>query len=396
MAAKPHINKTTRPISERVRQLQPSGIRRFFDLLATMQDTISLGVGEPDYATPWHIREAAIYSLEKGDTMYTSNSGMPELRQEIADYLNNNYGLEYDPESQILITVGVSEGLDLAARAIIDPGDEVIMADPSYVSYSPCVSLAGGKPVMVPTSHEDNFEVDPAAIGARVTDATKAILIGYPANPTGAVMPRQKLEQLAVVANARNLLVISDEIYARVIYGTEHTCFAALPGMQERTILLGGFSKAWAMTGWRIGYAAASAEIIAAMTKIHQYTMLCAPIMGQKAALEALKGGDADIDDMVEDYNRRRLVMVEGLNSIGLNCFEPKGAFYAFPSIESTGLSSEEFAEKLLIEEKVAVVPGEAFGECGQGYVRCCYATQLSDIEEALSRMKRFVDKHRG
>jgi aminotransferase len=396
MAAKPHINRITRPISERVRQLQPSGIRRFFDLLATMQDTISLGVGEPDYATPWHIREAAIYSLEKGDTMYTSNSGMPELRREIAAYLKKNYGLEYDPESQILITVGVSEGLDLAARAIIDPGDEVIMADPSYVSYSPCVSLAGGKPVMVPTSHEDNFEVDPTAIGARVTDATKAILIGYPANPTGAVMPRQKLEQLAVVANARNLLVISDEIYARVIYGTEHTCFAALPGMQERTILLGGFSKAWAMTGWRIGYAAASAEIIAAMTKIHQYTMLCAPIMGQKAALEALKGGDADIDDMVEDYNRRRLVMVEGLNSIGLSCFEPKGAFYAFPSIESTGLSSEEFAEKLLIEEKVAVVPGEAFGECGQGYVRCCYATQLSDIEEALSRMKRFVGKHRG
>ena len=396
MAAEPHINKITRPISERVRQLQPSGIRRFFDLLATMQDTISLGVGEPDYATPWHIREAAIYSLEKGDTMYTSNSGMPELRREIAAYLNKNYGLEYDPESQILITVGVSEGLDLAARAIIDPGDEVIMADPSYVSYGPCVSLAGGRPVMVPTSHEDNFEVDPAAIGARVTDATKAVLIGYPANPTGAVMPRQKLEQLAVVANARNLLVISDEIYARVIYGTEHTCFAALPGMQERTILLGGFSKAWAMTGWRIGYAAASAEIIAAMTKIHQYTMLCAPIMGQKAALEALKGGEADIADMVEDYNRRRLVMVEGLNSIGLSCFEPKGAFYAFPSIKSTGLSSEEFAEKLLIEEKVAVVPGEAFGECGQGYVRCCYATQLSDIEEALSRMKRFVDKHRA
>ncbi len=396
MAAKPHINKITRPISERVRQLQPSGIRRFFDLLATMEDAISLGVGEPDYATPWHIREAAIYSLEKGDTMYTSNSGMPELRREIADYLNKNYGLEYDPDIQILITVGVSEGLDLAARAIIDPGDEVIMADPSYVSYSPCVSLAGGKPVMVPTSHRDNFEVDPAAIDARVTDATKAVLIGYPANPTGAVMPRRKLEQLAVVASARNLLVISDEIYARVIYSTEHTCFAALPGMQERTILLGGFSKAWAMTGWRIGYAAAPAEIIAAMTKIHQYTMLCAPIMGQKAALEALKGGDADIADMVEDYNRRRLVMVEGLNSIGLSCFEPKGAFYAFPSIESTGLSSEEFAEKLLVEEKVAVVPGEAFGECGQGYVRCCYATQLSDIEEALARMKRFVDKHRG
>jgi aminotransferase len=396
MAAEPHINKITRPISERVRQLQPSGIRRFFDLLATMEDTISLGVGEPDYATPWHIREAAIYSLEKGDTMYTSNAGMPELRREIAAYLNKNYGLDYDPESQILITVGVSEALDLAARAIINPGDEVIIPDPSYVSYSPCVSLAGGKPVMVPTSQRDNFEVDPAAIGARVTDATKAILIGYPANPTGAVMPRQKLEQLAVTANARNLLVISDEIYARVIYDTEHTCFAALPGMQERTVLLGGFSKAWAMTGWRIGYAAAPAEIIAAMTKIHQYTMLCAPIMGQKAALEALKGGDADISDMVEDYNHRRLVMVEGLNDIGLSCFEPKGAFYAFPSIQSTGLSSEEFAEKLLIEEKVAVVPGDAFGECGQGYVRCCYATQLSDIEEALSRMKRFVGKHRA
>jgi aminotransferase len=390
MAAEPHINKITRPISERVRQLQPSGIRRFFDLLATMEDTISLGVGEPDYATPWHIREAAIYSLEKGDTMYTSNAGMPELRREIAAYLNKNYGLDYDPESQILITVGVSEALDLAARAIINPGDEVIIPDPSYVSYSPCVSLAGGKPVMVPTSQRDNFEVDPAAIGARVTDATKAILIGYPANPTGAVMP------LAVTANARNLLVISDEIYARVIYDTEHTCFAALPGMQERTVLLGGFSKAWAMTGWRIGYAAAPAEIIAAMTKIHQYTMLCAPIMGQKAALEALKGGDADISDMVEDYNHRRLVMVEGLNDIGLSCFEPKGAFYAFPSIQSTGLSSEEFAEKLLIEEKVAVVPGDAFGECGQGYVRCCYATQLSDIEEALSRMKRFVGKHRA
>jgi aminotransferase len=396
MAAKPHINKITRPISERVRQLQPSGIRRFFDLLATMEDTISLGVGEPDYATPWHIREAAIYSLEKGDTMYTSNAGMPELRQEIAAYLNKNYGLEYDPETQILITVGVSEALDLAARAIIDPGDEVIMPDPSYVSYGPCVSLAGGRPVMVPTGHRDNFEVDPAAIGNRVTDATKAVLIGYPANPTGAVMPRQKLEQLAVVASARNLLVISDEIYARVIYDTEHTCFAALPGMQERTILLGGFSKAWAMTGWRIGYAAAPAEIIAAMTKIHQYTMLCAPIMGQKAALEALKGGEEDITGMVEDYNRRRLVMVEGLNSIGLSCFEPRGAFYAFPSIQSTGLSSEEFAEKLLIEEKVAVVPGDAFGECGQGYVRCCYATQLSDIEEALSRMKRFVGKHRA
>ncbi len=381
--------------SQQVAKISPSGIRKFFDLLASMEGVISLGVGEPDFSTPWHISKAAIQSLEKGNTMYTSNLGMPELRQEVSRYLKDNYNLKYDPGSELLITVGVSEALDLATRAILNPGDEVIMPDPRYVSYDACVILAGGTPVMVPTRQEDNFEIGAADIEAKITDRTKAILIGYPANPTGAVMPGDKLSQIAEVARRHNLLVISDEIYAKLVYDAEHTCFATLPQMKESTILLGGFSKAYAMTGWRIGYAAASKEIIAAMTKIHQYTIMCAPTMGQVAAIEALKSGEDSVSEMVEAYNRRRLVMVKGLNQIGLPCFEPKGAFYAFPSIKNTGMTSEEFAERLLTEEKVAVVPGSAFGECGEGYVRCCYATALSDIEEALSRMKRFVGKHK-
>ncbi len=381
--------------SKRVEQLSPSGIRKFFDLLASMEEVISLGVGEPDFVTPWHIREAAIYSLEKGYTMYTSNLGMPELRQELSRYLQDNYNLEYNPDGELLVTVGVSEGLDLTMRAILNPGDEVIMPDPCYVSYNPCVVLAGGIPIMVPTNEENDFEISATDIEARVTSKTKAILIGNPANPTGAVMPRKKLLPIAEIARRHKLLVISDEIYARLVYGVEHTCLATLPEMKESTILLSGFSKAYAMTGWRIGYAAASREVIASMTKIHQYTMMCAPIMVQIAAIEALKSGDASVAEMVEEYNRRRLVIVQGLNDIGLSCFEPKGAFYAFPSIKGTGMTSEEFAERLLIEEKVAVVPGTAFGQCGEGYVRCCYATSLADIEEALSRMKRFVDKHR-
>ncbi len=388
------LKKHRRLTSQRVNQISPSGIRRFFDLLASIEGVISLGVGEPDFATPWHIREKAIYSLEKGDTMYTSNLGTPELRQELSRYLKDNYNLEYDPNSELLITVGVSEALDLATRAILNPGDEVIMPDPCYVSYNPCVILAEGIPVMVPTSQESNFEISAADIEARVTSRTKAILIGYPANPTGAVMSRDKLAQIAEVARRHQLLVVSDEIYAKLVYGAKHTCFASLPGMKENTIFLGGFSKAYAMTGWRIGYAAATREIIAAMTKIHQYTIMSAPTMGQVAALEALKSGETSVTEMVGDYNRRRLTIVKGLNDIGLSCFEPKGAFYAFPSIKGTGMTSEEFAEKLLIEEKVAVVPGSAFGQCGEGYVRCCYATSLADIEEALSRMKRFVDKH--
>jgi aminotransferase len=361
-----------------------------------MEGVISLGVGEPDFATPWHIREAAIYSVEKGHTMYTSNLGMPELRRELSRYLKDSYSLDYDPDTELLITVGVSEGVDLATRAILDPGDEVIMADPCYVSYNSCTILAGGKPIMVPTSQKNNFELSAADIEMRITDKTKAILIGYPANPTGTVMSRDKLAQIADVARRHQLIVISDEIYSSLVYGVEHTCFATLPQMKESSILLGGFSKAHAMTGWRIGYAAASKEVIAAMFKIHQYTIMCAPTMGQVAAIEALKSGDDSVAEMVEDYNRRRLVMVKGLNKIGLPCFEPKGAFYAFPSIKATGLNSEEFAEKLLMEEKVAVVPGSAFGQGGEGYIRCCYATSLADIEEALARMGRFVKRHKG
>jgi len=395
MSTKSRSQRYRNLTSQKVNQISPSGIRRFFDLLASMEGVISLGVGEPDFATPWHIREAAIYSLEKGYTMYTSNLGMPELRQELSRYLRENYNLVYDPDRELLITVGVSEALDLVMRAILNPGDEVIMPDPCYVSYNPCVALAGGIPIMVPTNQENNFEIRAADIEARVTNKTKAILIGYPANPTGAVMPRNKLVEIAKLARRHGLLVISDEIYAKLVYGVEHTCFATLPETKEDTILLGGFSKAYAMTGWRIGYAAANQEIIAAMTKIHQYTMLCAPIMGQVAAIEALRAGEASTAEMVEEYNRRRLIIVKGLNDIGLSCFEPHGAFYAFPSIKVTGMTSEEFAERLLTEEKVAVVPGTAFGECGEGYVRCCYATSLADIEEALSRMKRFVSKHK-
>ncbi len=388
-----HIISTS-PISKRVRKVSPSGIRKFFDIVANMKDVISLGVGEPDYTTPWQIREAAIHSLENGLTMYTSNSGMPELRQEVSRYLKEKYGVEYDPNGELLITVGVSEALDLATRAILDPGDEVIMPDPCYVAYDSCVILAGGEPVRVPTAEESGFELDADDVEARINGKTKAILIGYPANPTGAVMSREKLAQLAEVARCHNLMVISDEIYARLVYGAEHTCFSTLPNMKESTILLGGFSKAWAMTGWRIGFAAANREIIAAMTKIHQYTMMCAPTMAQVAAIEALKSGEESVEEMVADYNRRRQVIVKGLCDIGLDCFEPTGAFYAFPSIKSTGMTSEEFAEKLLKEEKVAVVPGSAFGQCGEGHVRCCYATSLEDIEEALSRMKRFLAKH--
>jgi aminotransferase len=384
-----------RTISKRVNRLSPSGIRKFFDMLMSMEDVISLGVGEPDYATPWHISEAAVQSLEKGYTMYTSNSGMPELRQRLADHHKEKYDLEYDPAGEILITVGVSEALDLAMRAILNPGDEVIMPDPHYVAYDSCVIIAGGEPVMVPTSQEDNFEVDAADIETRITEKTRAILIGYPANPTGAVMSRDKLLAIADLAKRYDLIVISDEIYARLVYGVAHTCFASLPGMKDNTILLGGFSKAYAMTGWRVGYAMAPKEIIAAMTKIHQYTIMSAPTMAQVAAIEALKSGEQSVQEMVEDYNRRRMIIVKGFNDIGLPCFEPKGAFYAFPSITCTGMTSEEFSEKLLMEEKIAAVPGSAFGECGEGYIRCCYATSLAEIEEALTRMGRFVKKYR-
>jgi aminotransferase len=382
-------------ISQRVANISPSGIRKFFDILSTMEGAISLGVGEPDFVTPWHVSEAGIYSIEKGYTMYTSNKGLLELRQELARHLRSRYDVEYDPETEILITVGVSEGLDLAMRSIINPKDEVLSPDPSYVSYGPCTVLAEGVFVPVPTTVESDFKVKAADIEKRVTPRTKAILLGYPNNPTGAVMERDELAEVAEVARRNDLIVVSDEIYDRLVYGVKHTCFASLPRMKERTILLGGFSKAYAMTGWRVGYAAARPEIIEAMTKVHQYTMLCAPIVAQMAATEALRAGDAVVNEMVADYDRRRRVMLKGFNDIGLACFEPRGAFYCFPSVKVVGLSSNEFAEQLLVEEKVAVVPGSAFGESGEGYVRCCYATALSDIEEALRRMGRFVERHR-
>jgi len=382
-------------ISQRLNSISSSGIRRFFDLLSSTEGVISLGVGEPDFVTPWHIREAATDSLEKGYTMYTSNYGLLELRQELARYLQHHYGVNYHPEGELLITVGSSEGLDLIMRAILNPGDEVIIPDPCYVAYSPCIALAGGMPVPVPTRKENNFVIQASDIEPRINPQTKAILIGYPANPTGAVMFREELSQVAELARQHHLLVISDEIYARLVYGVDHTCFASLPGMKKQTILLGGVSKSHAMTGWRIGYAAADSQFIEAMTKIHQYTMLCAPIMSQMAAIEALRNGEPEIKKMTTEYDRRRRFMVKRLNEIGLACFEPKGAFYAFPSIKATGMSSEEFAEKLLSQEKIAVVPGSVFGPCGEGFVRCCYATSLANIEEALKRMGQFVHRYK-
>ena len=382
-------------ISQKLATLPPSGIRKFFDLLSSVEDVISLSIGEPDFVTPWHIREAGIYSLEKGYTMYTSNSGMPELRQELASYLELHYGVSYHPEHEILITTGSSEGLDLVLRAIINPGDEVIIPNPCYVAYPADIILAGGVPILVPTNEENNFVVRATDIEARITKQTKAILIGYPANPTGAVMSKKEADAIAELAKKHDLLVISDEIYARLVYGVEHICFPSLPGMKKRTILISGFSKSHAMTGWRIGYVAADRRFIQALTKIHQYTMLCAPTMTQMAAIEALRNGESDVEKMVQEYNRRRRFMVKRLNEIGLPCFEPKGAFFTFPSIKATGMNSEEFAEKLLLEEKVAVVPGLAFGPCGEGFVRCCYATSLPNIEEALRRMDRFIRKSR-
>jgi len=373
----------------------PSHAKDFLDLLSSKEGIISLGVGEPDFVTPQHIIEAAFSSLKQGHTKYTSSYGLLELRQELAKYLNLHYGIDYQPGNEILITTGTSEGLDLILRATLDPGDEVIFPSPSYFAYSPDVILAGGIPVPVPTNQKHNFTVSAADIESLITPRTKVILINYPTNPTGAVMSREALLEIAELAQQHNLLVISDEIYARLVYGIEHTCFASLPGMKESAILLGGFSKAYAMTGWRIGYIAANSQLIEAIIRIHQYTMLCAPIMSQMAAIQALKSGEADIERMVREYDRRRHVIVKGLNDIGLSCFEPKGAFYAFPSIEVTGMGSAEFSETLLMEEKVAVFPGSAFGQSGENFVRCSYATSLTNIEDALKRMGRFVSRHK-
>jgi aminotransferase len=381
-------------VSRRIAAIPPSGIRRFFDIAATMEDVISLGIGEPDFSTPQPILHAGIQSLEDGETHYTSNSGILELRQAIATHLLGLYGVNYEARSEILVTVGVSEALYLALAAILDPGDEVIVPTPCFVAYQPEIVLAGGTPLPLPTHVEDAFQVAASEVDALITPRTKALLIGYPNNPTGAVMSRERILDLARVAEARDLLVISDEIYDRLVYGGhQHVCFAALPGMRDRTITLGGFSKAYAMTGWRIGYAAAPAPVLAEMRKIHQYTIMSAPTMAQIAALEALENGEPHVQAMLAEYDRRRRLIVGGLNSLGLPTFEPKGAFYAYPSIVASGLTDEHFAEALLNEERVAVVPGNAFGG-DSSFVRCSYATAYEKIEQALERIQRFMRRH--
>ena len=381
-------------LSHRVRQVKPSGIRKFFDIINTMPNVISLGVGEPDFVTPEHIRQAGIRSIEQGRTRYTSNSGILELREEIVAMLQQRYNLTYDPITQVLVTVGVSEGVDLAMRAIIDPGDEVISPDPGYVAYEADIIFAGGVPVPVPTYAKYSFGVRAEEIAAAITPRTKMILLGNPNNPTGAIIPKAELEGIAKLALEHDLIIASDEVYSRLVYGSEHVSIASLPGMQERTILLDGFSKAYAMTGWRVGYVAAPTFILEAMFKVHQYAIMCAGTAAQEAALEALRHGEADVQMMHDDYARRGRMFVDGLNRIGLPCSEPRGAFYAFPSIAHTGMSDEEFAEKLLFEEEVAVVPGSSFGTAGTGYVRATYCTAYEKLEEALVRIERFLKKH--
>jgi aminotransferase len=380
-------------ISPTVKAIPPSGIRRFFDIAAEMKGVISLGVGEPDFITPWHIRESCIHGLHRGHTSYTSNYGLLELREEIVKSLEKDYQVTYNSRNEVLVTVGVSEGLDLAMRALLGPGDEVLIPEPCYVSYKSCVALAGGIPVTIPTTVENQFRITAEELETYVTPRTKILLIGYPNNPTGAVMSKQDLEKIALFAQKHDLIVISDEIYAKLTYDGTHTCFSSLPGMRDRTIVLNGFSKAYAMTGWRIGYAVSNADFIGAMNKIHQYTMLCTPITAQIAAIEALKSGEKNVKHMVAEYNHRRRLIYNGFLQMGLDCFEPKGAFYIFPSIKKTGLTSLEFAEQLLMAEKVALVPGNAFGDSGEGFVRCSYATSTKNIVEALERIGRFVAK---
>jgi len=378
-------------LSKTVTALKPSGIRKFFDIAATMADIISLGIGEPDFTTPQPIIDAGIRSLQQGQTHYTSNLGLLELRQAIAENLEHRYGVEYDPATEIIATVGVSEALYLTVTALLNPGDEVIIPTPCFVSYQAEVTLAGGKPVEVFTTMEDDFEPNPAMIEKAITPNTKAILLGYPNNPTGAVASRETLVEIARLAEKHDLIVISDEIYDRLVYGHEHVCFPSLPGMHERTILLGGFSKSYAMTGWRIGYAVGPANLIKGLVRIHQYSVMSAPTISQYAAMEALRVGEPYVQQTLAEYDRRRKLIYEGLNALGLPTFEPHGAFYVFPSIHNTGMDDETFAEKLLSEERVAVVPGSSFGEAGKGFVRCSYATRYDLIEQALEKIERFV-----
>lgn len=382
-------------ISDKTASIQPSGIRKFFDIVSEMKDAISLGVGEPDFDTPWHIRDEGIYALERGRTFYTSNSGLKDLRQEISNYLKRIQNIEYNPENEILVTVGGSEAIDIGLRAVINPGDEVIIPQPSYVSYEPCAVLAGAKPVIINLKAENDFRLKPEELLAAITDKTKVLILPYPNNPTGAIMEQEDLEAIAKIIIEKDILVMSDEIYSALTYKEKHVSMASLRGMKERTILINGFSKAYAMTGWRLGYACAPKEIIQQMTKIHQFAIMCAPTTSQYAAIEALKNGDDDVETMRQAYNQRRRFLLHAFKEIGLQCFEPFGAFYVFPSIKEFNMTSEEFATRFLKEEKVAVVPGTAFGECGEGYLRISYAYSIENLKIAIERLKNFVERLR-
>lgn len=382
------------PLSDIVQEIKPSGIRKFFDIVSEMKDAISLGVGEPDFDTPWHVREEGIYSLEKGRTFYSSNSGLRELRMEISNYLGRRFQLQYDYNKEIIVTVGGSEAIDLAIRAMVNPGEEVLIPVPSYVSYLPCVQLAYGVPVEINLKEENEFRLTKEELLEHITDKTKVLILPFPNNPTGAIMPRKDLEEIAKVCVEKDIFVISDEIYAELsYYGERHVSIAEMLGMKERTVLINGFSKAYAMTGWRLGYACAPENIAAQMLKIHQFAIMCAPTTSQYAAVEALRNGDNDVAQMTQSYNQRRRFLLNAFREMGLECFQPYGAFYVFPNIKKYGMTSEEFAEKLLAEEKVAVVPGTAFGDCGEGYVRISYAYSLERLKLALDRIKNFIDR---
>ena len=382
-------------ISPVVAAMPPSGIRKFFDIVAEMKDAISLGVGEPDFTTPWAIREAGIYSLEKGQTHYTANAGILELREAICEYNERKYGITYDPKKEVIVTVGGSEAIDLMVRTLISAGDEVLIPEPCFVCYKPCTLMAGGVPVPIETKEEDEFRLLPEQLKEKITDKTKLLILPYPNNPTGGVMSKKDLEAIAEVLCGTNIMVLSDEIYGELRYGEEkHTPFSAIEGMRERTVVVNGFSKTFAMTGWRLGYALGPERIIKLMTKVHQYGIMSAPTTAQHAAIEALRSCDDDVEEMRQEYNYRRRYIVDGFRAMGLSCFEPLGAFYVFPCIKSTGMTSEEFCQKLLEEEKVAVVPGNAFGESGEGFIRCSYAYSIDNIQEALKRIERFVEKH--
>ncbi|WP_276852491.1 aminotransferase class I/II-fold pyridoxal phosphate-dependent enzyme [Enterocloster lavalensis] len=384
------------PLSDKIVQIPPSGIRKFFDIVSEMSDAISLGVGEPDFDTPWHIREEGIYSLEKGRTFYTSNAGLRPLKVEICEYLKRRCDVLYDPDHGVLVTVGGSEAIDIGLRAMLNPGDEVLIPQPSYVSYMPCVVLADGVPVVIELEEKDQFKLTPEKLLEKITDKTKILVLPFPNNPTGAIMEKEELEEIAKIVIEKDLFVISDEIYSELTYSQRHHTIAAFPGMKERTILINGFSKAYAMTGWRLGYACAPANILEQMLKIHQYAIMCAPTTSQYAAISAMKNGDGDVAMMRESYNQRRRYLLHAFKEMNIDCFEPLGAFYTFPNISRFGMSSEEFATTLLKEEKVAVVPGTAFGDCGEGFVRISYAYSLENLKEALGRIGRFVSRRDG